>query len=72
MITISNRDGGYKVLFSPGVRGWRGFSLQAQDIPEVHQMIDHYYGKPHDKSTCQICARTRKEAAKLAKKGEDE
>jgi hypothetical protein len=44
MVTISRVSNRYKVLFSPGVPGWRGFSVAVRDLETVHIVIDHWYG----------------------------
>ena len=44
MLTITSDGNGYKVKASAPGMGWRGFSVKARDLAEVHLAVTHYYG----------------------------
>lgn len=60
MITISPKNENYKMNFSHPGSGQRGFVVYAQSIHEIHQAIDHYYFREHDKQNCPLCRAERK------------
>lgn len=72
MITISPKYNEHKVAFSNPGSGWRGYSVMAKSLEEVHLAIDHYHnqrGKRHPKSKCPLCRLMAEEEAKRQKKG---
>lgn len=68
MITIRPVYNDYKMLFSNPGSGWRGFSVMAKSIDEVHAAIDHHHNRKHDHTKCPLCRLQDKEA-KSPKKG---
>jgi len=58
MIKITRAYVGYKVTFSPQVKGWRGFSVTAQDTDELHLAIEHWFEGHggHNPEGCPVCA----------------
>lgn len=68
MITISPSNNRYKMKFSNPGSGWRGYSVEARSIDEVHTLLDHHYARPHDQANCQFCKKEREESAKQARK----
>lgn len=59
MLSISNGPRGYTLKFSDRGSGARGWKVEARDIEEVHEAIDHHFaGRSHTGSrptTCPIC-----------------
>ena len=43
MIAITQEGNEYKMKFSWPGTGYRGFSVYAYDIDEIHEAIDHHY-----------------------------
>jgi hypothetical protein len=73
-LKISVSGNGYKVAAQAPGTGWRGFSVQAQDIGELHQAIDHHFMavgafKTHagKKENCPFCRLMRAEQKRAAK-----
>lgn len=58
MITIEQAGRGYKVRCSPGVTGARIVVAFANDLPEVSQAVQHWYGGAHGAAPvahCPLC-----------------
>ena len=61
MISISIDPRGYALKISEPGTGWRGYTVIANDLDEVHLAIDHYHGDgdpPHAFETrrrCPLC-----------------
>jgi hypothetical protein len=76
MITIRPVYNEFKITFSNPGSGWRGYSVMARNLDEVHMAIDHY----HRMSTlvkvehqgknekCPLCRLEMEEARKRGRK----
>ena len=67
MLSISHRDNGFRVKISEPGTGWRGFSIQASNVKEVHECLDHYYRERNGRQHCdcrrkKVCPLCRKMA----------
>ena len=73
MITIERAYVGYKVKFSPGVSGWRGFSVNAQTTDELHAAIAHWFDghmENYPAENCPVCTKVLADQKKRNRKGE--
>lgn len=58
MLTITNHNNGYSMLLSNPGTGTRGSRVQAKDVAEIIEAIEHYYCKPYHREsqpTCPLC-----------------
>ncbi len=55
MVTIKRQGTGFKVRFSQAISLGANFTVQARDLAEVHQALEHYYGEGHRADPCPIC-----------------
>ena len=70
MIKIRRAYVGYKVTFSPGVPGWRGFSVTAETTEQLHAAIEHWFdghGEGHSAEGCPVCVRVLAQARRTRK-----
>lgn len=73
MITIRPVYNEFKITFSNPGSGWRGYSVMARDIPEVHRALDHYHRTGDHKGTwqpsdnCPLCRLEKEQASKRRK-----
>jgi hypothetical protein len=59
VITVVKDFNRFKVKISEPGTGWRGFSLDAENLPEVKLVLDHYIGGEHGYGSkvaeCPLC-----------------
>lgn len=55
MITISPVYDKFKFKASDPGSGRRGWSVMLPDLDAVHIALDHYHGRKHDRSKCELC-----------------
>jgi len=55
MITIRPDNNKHRILFSSPGTGDRGLSVLANNITEVHEAIDHWFARDHNKAECPLC-----------------
>ena len=61
MITIDREYNQFKVKVSNPVSGWRGFSVYAKTIEQLHEVINHCYGVGHGCDPVDNCPLCQKE-----------
>ena len=61
MIKIETYYERFKVMFSwPGTRR-QGKSFIVDSLYDVHVLINHYFGEPHEQCCCEACRKAREE-----------
>ncbi len=64
MFTVERHYSKFRVKISEPGTQYRGFTVDAADIAEVHKALDHYYGEDQahfaDDSACPICRLVKK------------
>ena len=68
MIRITRAGNGYKMTFSPGIPGQRGWSVKARTLGEVHEAIDHYLGSADSKERYEHSGEARQATCPLCRK----
>jgi len=72
MITIRPVYNEFKITFSNPGSGWRGYSVMARNVNEIHKTIDHYHRTNNHgilDTDCPLCRMEMEEARKKAAKG---
>ena len=55
---------GYKVTFSPEVSGWRGFSVNVEDISEIATVLEHWFTGHGQREDCAVCTHVKRNLKK--------
>jgi hypothetical protein len=60
VLTITNNCNGYSILLSEPGTGTRGIRVQAENVAEIVETVQHYYTEPYHREgrpNCPLCRR---------------